>query len=47
MEQRRAYLESLQSADDGNLQPFAQFVARSLLKTQQIILQDLNEYTNE
>jgi Fic family protein len=43
MEKRRAYLENLKLADDGNLGPFTELVARSLLDTQQIILQDLNE----
>lgn len=42
-EQRRAYLETLGVADEGNLGPFTELVARSLLNTQQIILQDLNE----
>lgn len=42
-EQRRAYLEALGSADDGNLGPFTEFVAHSLLNTQQIIFQELNE----
>lgn len=39
-EQRRAYLESLSLADQGNLEPFTELVARSLLNTQQMILQD-------
>ena len=43
MEQRRAYLETLALADEGNLGPFAELVARSLLGTQQMILQDINE----
>jgi len=43
MEQRRAYLESLKSADDGNLESFTEYVARSLLNTQQIILLDLDQ----
>jgi Fic family protein len=42
-EQRRAYLETLGLADKGNLGPFTELVARSLLNTQQIILQDFNE----
>lgn len=42
-EQRRAYLESLSLADKGNLEPFTELVARSLLNTQQIILQDFDE----
>jgi len=46
-EQRRAYLETLGLADKGNLGPFTELVARSLLNTQQIILQDLNENSNE
>jgi Fic family protein len=41
-EQRRAYLETLGWADAGNLGPFAELVGRSLLNTQQIILQDFN-----
>ncbi len=41
-EQRRAYLEALSLADNGNLEPFAVLVARSLLNTQQIIVQDFN-----
>lgn len=43
IEQRRAYLESLALADKGNLGPFVELVARSLLNTQQIIIQDFNE----
>ena len=42
-EQRRAYLETLRLADGGNLGPFTELVARSLLNTQQMILQDLKE----
>ncbi|MDZ7360400.1 MAG: Fic family protein [candidate division KSB1 bacterium] len=42
-EQRRAYLETLGLADAGNLSPFTELVARSLLNTQQIIIDDLNE----
>jgi len=42
-EQRRAYLEALSLSDAGNLGSFTELVARSLLNTQQIILQDLNE----
>jgi Fic family protein len=41
--QRRAYLESLSLADKWNLGPFTDLMARSLLNTQQIILQDFNE----
>lgn len=41
-EQRRAYLEALSVADAGNLGPFTELVARSLLNTQQIILEDFN-----
>ncbi len=35
MEQRRAYLETLALSDEGNLAPFTELVARSLLNTQQ------------
>ncbi len=42
-EQRRTYLETLNLADEGNLGAFTELVARSLLNTQQIILQDLKE----
>jgi Fic family protein len=45
MEQRRAYLETLGLADNGNLEPFAELVAHSLLNTQQIILRDLNGHS--
>ncbi|MGH7496640.1 MAG: Fic family protein [bacterium] len=45
-EQRRAYLETLGWADAGNLIPFTELVARSLLNTQHIILQDLNANPN-
>jgi Fic family protein len=45
-EQRRAYLETLSLADGGNLGPLTELVARSLLNTQQIILQDLKENSN-
>jgi len=41
-EQRREYLESLTLTDQGNLAPFIELVANSLLSTQQVILQDLN-----
>ena len=41
-EQRRSYLESLSLADQGNLEPFTELVARSLLNTQQMILEDFN-----
>lgn len=41
-EQRRAYLEALSVADAGNLGPFTELVARSLLNTQKIILKDFN-----
>jgi len=42
-EQRRAYLKTLSLADEGNLGPFTELLARSLLNTQQIILQDFNK----
>jgi len=41
MEQRRAYLESLATADQGALAPFLELVARSLIQTQETILSDL------
>ncbi len=41
-EQRRAYLESLSLADQGNLESFTELVARSLFNAQQIILQDFD-----
>lgn len=41
-EQRRAYLESLNLADKGNLEPFTELVARSLLNTQQMILEEFD-----
>ncbi len=41
MEQRRAYLESLAQADQGNLSPFLELVAQSLIQTQKSILDDL------
>jgi len=44
--QRRAYLETLALADQGNLGPFTELVARSLFDTQQIILRDFKENSN-
>ncbi len=41
-EQRRAYWEALSAADSGNLEPFTELMARSLLNTLNVILQDLN-----
>ena len=39
---RRDYLQSLSQADKGNLSPFVEFIARSLLNTQKRITEDLN-----
>jgi len=41
MGQRRAYLESLATADQGDLAPFLELVAKSLIQTQETILSDL------
>ena len=41
IEQRRAYLESLAQADQGNLSPFIELVAKSLIQTQKSIMEDL------
>lgn len=40
-EQRRQYLASLNQADKGDIQPFLIFVAKSLINTQKIILENL------
>ena len=40
-EQRRQYLTTLHEADRSHLQPFLVFIADSLIKTQQIIIEDL------
>ena len=41
MEQRRAYLESLATADQGDLSLFVELVAKALSQTQETILEDL------
>ena len=41
MEQRRKYLDCLKSADQGNLNPFIEFVIQSLANTQSLILEEL------
>jgi len=40
-EKRRTYLEALKKADDGNLEPFVEFIASSLAETQEMILEDI------
>lgn len=40
-EKRRKYLDSLQAADNGNLEPFVEFITSSLAITQEMILEDL------
>jgi Fic family protein len=42
-EQRRLYIESINEADKGNLNPFTKLVAKSLVETQETILEDLNK----
>jgi Fic family protein len=42
MEERRQYLATLSQGDKGFILPFLVFVAKSLIKTQQIILENLN-----
>ena len=42
MEERRQYLATLSQADRGLISPFLVFVAKSLFKTQQNILENLN-----
>lgn len=40
-EKRRKYLDALQEADSGNLEPFVEFITSSLAITQEMILEDL------
>lgn len=40
-EDQRKYLESLSQADRGNIQPFLELAARSLINTQKTILKDI------
>jgi Fic family protein len=40
-EKRRKYLDALQEADNGNLEPFVEFITSSLAITQEMILEDL------
>ena len=42
-EYRRHYLETIRQADKGDLQPFIQFIAKSLLETQETMLSDTKE----
>lgn len=42
-EQRRQYLSALKQGDEGNVTPFIEFVAKSLLETQKIVLSDLQK----
>jgi len=42
MEEQRQYFVTLSQADKGFLPPFFVFVAKSLIKTQQSILENLN-----
>ncbi len=41
-EERRAYINALKKADEGNLSDFITFVIQSLLRTEEVILQDLD-----
>ncbi len=41
-EERRSYLETLRQADNGDLAPVLRFIARSLISTQEMILDELN-----
>lgn len=43
VEDRKEYLDCLQLADNGNLEPFVAFVAKSVLDTQELILNELNK----
>lgn len=40
---RRIYLQTLASADNGDLEPFLNFIADSMLETQQMILAELHK----
>lgn len=40
---RRIYLQALASADNGDLEPFLNFIADSMLETQQMILAELHK----
>lgn len=42
VEERRTYIHALKQADEGDLSDFITFVAQSLLRTEEIILQDLD-----
>jgi len=41
MTERRLYLNTLSQADKGDLKPFYSFIANSLIKTQELILENL------
>ena len=38
---RRGYLQALAEADTGNIEPFLQFIAESMLDTQRMIIGEL------
>lgn len=40
-DQKRLYLDALQQADNGDIMPFVQFVARELIQTQESVIADL------
>lgn len=46
MEQRRNYLDGLKAADQGDLNPFIEFILKSLQETQTLLLQDLKNHKN-
>jgi len=47
VEDRKSYLVNLKAADRGDLLPFVHFVAQSVMKTQGLVLSDMNEYLAE
>lgn len=46
MEQRRNYLDGLKAADQNDLNPFIEFILKSLQETQTLLLQDLKNHKN-
>ncbi len=43
-EERRTYIDALKKADDGDLADFILFVTQSLLRTEELILEDLGRF---
>jgi len=43
IESRRNYLDTLQKADTGNLEPFVLFVTMSLVETQNMLIKEIKQ----